>query len=67
MRIYDRDEICPFRFTREMWGAFSNFAPLAAPIAAAPAVQQGSPLRRRRARRPPSAAAQPPASGMSGG
>ena len=40
MRIYDRDEVCPFRFTREMWGAFSNFAPLAAPIAAAPAVQQ---------------------------
>ena len=34
MRIYDRDEICPFRFTREMWGAFSNFAPLAAPTAA---------------------------------
>ena len=40
MRIYDRDEVCPFRFTREMWGAFSNFAPLAAPIAAGPAVQQ---------------------------
>ena len=36
MRIYDRDEVCPFRFTREMWGAFSNFAPLAAPIAAGP-------------------------------
>ena len=36
MRIYDRDEVCPFRFTREAWGEFSNFAPLAAPIAAGP-------------------------------
>ena len=33
MRIYKRDEVCPFRFTREAWGEFSNFAPLAAPIA----------------------------------
>ena len=36
MRIYNRDEVCPFRFTREIWGEFSNFAPLAAPIAAGP-------------------------------
>ena len=36
MRIYNRDEVCPFRFTRAAWGAFSNFAPLAAPIAAGP-------------------------------
>ena len=36
MRVYNRDEVCPFRFTREAWGAFSNFAPLAAPIAAGP-------------------------------
>ena len=33
---YNRDEVCPFRFTREAWGEFSNFAPLAAPIAAGP-------------------------------
>ena len=36
MRIYNRNEVCPFRFTREAWGEFSNFAPLAAPIAAGP-------------------------------
>ena len=36
MRIYNCDEVCPFRFTRAAWGAFSNFAPLAAPIAAGP-------------------------------
>ena len=36
MRIYRRDEACGFRFTREAWGEFSNFAPLAAPIAAGP-------------------------------
>ena len=36
MRIYNRDEVCPFRFTREAWGGFSNFAPLAAPIPAGP-------------------------------
>ena len=36
MRVYDRDEVCPFRFTREAWGEFSNFAPLPAPIAAGP-------------------------------
>ena len=36
MRIYRREEVCGFRFTRESWGAFSNFAPLAVPIAAGP-------------------------------
>ena len=36
MRIYKRDEVCPFRYTRAAWGEFSNFAPLAAPIAAGP-------------------------------
>ena len=36
MRIYNRDEVCSFRFTREIWGEFSNFAPLAASIAAGP-------------------------------
>ena len=36
MRIYRHDEVCPFRFTRAAWGAFSNFAPLAAHIAAGP-------------------------------
>jgi len=36
MRVYNRDEVCGFRFTREIWGAFSNFAPLAAPIVAGP-------------------------------
>ena len=36
MRIYHRDEVCGFRFVRAPWGAFSNFAPLAAPIAAGP-------------------------------
>ncbi len=36
MRIYNRDEVCSFRFTRAAWGEFSNFAPLAAPIAAGP-------------------------------
>ena len=36
MRVYNHDEVCPFRFTREIWGKFSNFAPLAAPIAAGP-------------------------------
>ena len=36
MRIYNRDEVCPFRFTRAEWGEFSNFAPLAAPIVAGP-------------------------------
>ena len=36
MRIYKRDEVCGFRFTREAWGEFSNFQPLAVPIAAGP-------------------------------
>ena len=36
MRVYNRDEVCGFRFVRAPWGAFSNFAPLAAPIAAGP-------------------------------
>ena len=36
MRIYKRDDACGFRFTREIWGEFSNFAPLAAPIPAGP-------------------------------
>ena len=36
MRIYNRDEVCGFRFTRAAWGEFSNFAPLAEPIAAGP-------------------------------
>ncbi len=36
MRIYRRDEACGFRFTREIWGEFSNFAPLAVPITAGP-------------------------------
>ena len=36
MRSYKRDEVCGFRFTAQIWGEFSNFAPLAAPIAAGP-------------------------------
>ena len=36
MRIYARDQVCSFRFTRAGWGAFSNFQPLAVPIAAGP-------------------------------
>ena len=36
MRIYKKDEVCGFRFTKADWGAFSNFAPLAAPIVAGP-------------------------------
>ena len=36
MRIYARDEVCAFRFTRAAWGALSNFQPLAVPIAAGP-------------------------------
>ena len=34
MRIYARDEVCGFRFTRAAWSELSNFRPLAAPIAA---------------------------------
>ena len=36
MRIYAKDQVCSFRFTRTTWGAFSNFQPLAVPIAAGP-------------------------------
>ena len=36
MRIYARDQVCPFRLVRAEWGAFSNFQPLAVPIAAGP-------------------------------
>ena len=34
MRIYERDHAYAFRLTRATWGAFSNFQPLAVPIAA---------------------------------
>ena len=36
MRIYARDPVCACRFTLAEWGAFSNFRPLAVPIAAGP-------------------------------
>ena len=36
MRIYARNQVCPFRYTRAPFGAFSNFQPLAAPIIAGP-------------------------------
>ena len=36
MRIYTRDQACGFRLSRAEWGAFSNFQPLAVPIAAGP-------------------------------
>ena len=36
MRKYKRDQACGFRFTRQAWGAFSNFQPLAVPIVAGP-------------------------------
>ena len=36
MRVYPKYKACGFRYTREAWGAFSNFQPLAAPIAAGP-------------------------------
>ena len=36
MRKYKRDQACGFRFTRQKWGAFSNFQPLAVPIVAGP-------------------------------
>ena len=42
MRIYPRADSCGFRFTRAEWGAFSNFQPLAVPIAAAPFVFSSS-------------------------
>ena len=36
MRIYAKDQVCGFRVTRAAWGSFSNFQPLAVPIAAGP-------------------------------
>ena len=36
MRVYARDQVCGFRYSRAEWGAFSNFQPLAVPIAAGP-------------------------------
>ena len=36
MRIYARDEVCAFRYTRAEWGALSNFGRLTAPVAAGP-------------------------------
>ena len=36
MRIYAKDQVCSFRFSRARWGAFSNFQPLAVPIVAGP-------------------------------
>jgi len=36
MRVYTKDQMCPFRFTKASWGEFSNFFPLAVPIAAGP-------------------------------
>ena len=36
MRVYARDQVCGFRYSRAEWGAFSNFQPLAVPITAGP-------------------------------
>ena len=36
MRVYAKEHACGFRLTRKAWGEFSNFHPLAAPIAAGP-------------------------------
>ena len=36
MRIYESNQVCPFRFTRDTFGVFSNFQPLAVPLAAGP-------------------------------
>ena len=36
MRVYARNQICPFRFSRAPYGEFSNFFPLALPIAVGP-------------------------------
>ena len=36
MRTYIREEACCFRYTAAVWGEFSNFSPLAVPIAAGP-------------------------------
>ena len=46
MRIYHRDEVCPFRFTQAAWGEFSNFAPLTAPIAGAPTAREAAAIGR---------------------
>ena len=35
-KTYAKADACPFRFTRDTWGLFSNFAPLPAAIAAGP-------------------------------
>ena len=34
MRVYTRDWICPFRYSRAQWGAFGNFRPLPVAIVA---------------------------------
>ena len=34
MRVYARDRVCPFRFTKSARGQLSNIFPLAVPIAA---------------------------------
>ena len=36
MHKYKRDQACGFRFTKQKWGAFSNFQPFAVPIVAGP-------------------------------
>ena len=36
MRVYMKDQVLAFRFTKAAWGEFSNFFPLAVPIAAGP-------------------------------
>ena len=36
MRVYTRDQVCSFRFTKAAWGEFSNFFPLTVPIVAGP-------------------------------
>ena len=36
MRTYIKEQACGFRFTKAVWGAFSNFQPLAVPIVAGP-------------------------------
>ena len=36
MRVYARNQICPFRFSRSPFGEFSNFFPLAVPLVAGP-------------------------------
>ena len=35
-KTYAKADACPFRYTRDTWGLFSNFAPLPAAIAAGP-------------------------------